>query len=161
VQSQIHNVVVVRRCSKTPANWRIFSEYVSCLFAVVRVGWCTTGVNKSRRNTSAFAILCERTKDLHNDGTAHREVSLSPPWTGRSLQAACYRCEIAHLRFVDGPFTLFALEQFEPDCHLTDYLNIRAYISSSPMLACIFPTANVPPWKRRTRPSLRADRSRG
>jgi hypothetical protein len=44
VQSQIQNVVVVRRCSKTPANKHILSSRLSCLFADVRVGWCTTGV---------------------------------------------------------------------------------------------------------------------
>ncbi len=57
VQSQIQNVVVVRRCSKTPANKHIISSRLSCLFAVVRVGWCTTGVNELRRNTETFACL--------------------------------------------------------------------------------------------------------
>jgi hypothetical protein len=48
VQSQIQNVVVVRRCSKTPANKHILSSRSSCLFADVRVGWCTTGVQDVR-----------------------------------------------------------------------------------------------------------------
>ena len=55
VQSQIHNVVVVRLRSEIAAKWRILSENVSCSFAAVRVGWCTTGVNEPRRNTNAFA----------------------------------------------------------------------------------------------------------
>jgi hypothetical protein len=57
VQSQIQNVVVVRRCSKTAANKHILSSRLSCLFVVVRVGWCTTGVNELRRNTETFACL--------------------------------------------------------------------------------------------------------
>jgi hypothetical protein len=48
VQSQIHNVVIVRRCSKTLANKHILSSRSSCLFADVRVGWCTTGVQDVR-----------------------------------------------------------------------------------------------------------------
>jgi hypothetical protein len=46
VQSQIYNFVAVRWCSEISAKWCILSEDVSCLFAVVRVGWCTTGVHE-------------------------------------------------------------------------------------------------------------------
>jgi hypothetical protein len=46
VQSQIHNVVAVRWCSEIAAKWRILSDNVSCPFAVVRMGWCTTGVHE-------------------------------------------------------------------------------------------------------------------
>src|SRR5918998_2958422 len=44
VQSQIHNVVVVCCCSEMPAKSGSCLRKRSCLFAVVRVGWCTTGV---------------------------------------------------------------------------------------------------------------------
>jgi hypothetical protein len=52
VQSQIHNVVVVRWSSESAANKHILSCELSCLFAAVHVGWCTTGVNRFQRNTS-------------------------------------------------------------------------------------------------------------
>jgi hypothetical protein len=38
VQSQIHNVVVVRRCSEMPAKPLIYLWKHSWVFAVVRVG---------------------------------------------------------------------------------------------------------------------------
>src|SRR5215211_1353765 len=57
VQSQGHNVVVVRWRSQIPAKWRIFLQTCSCLFAVVRVGWCTTGVQEPNRNASSLASL--------------------------------------------------------------------------------------------------------
>src|SRR5215204_3120812 len=44
VQRQIRNVVAVRWCSEIPANKPILSGRLSWLFAVVRVGWCTTSV---------------------------------------------------------------------------------------------------------------------
>src|SRR5919112_2583589 len=34
------DIVVVRQCSKTPASRRIFPVGSSCVFAVVRIGWC-------------------------------------------------------------------------------------------------------------------------
>src|SRR5215204_2785492 len=40
VQSQIHNVVVVRYCSEILANWHIHPFALSSLFAVVCAGWC-------------------------------------------------------------------------------------------------------------------------
>ena len=40
--------MVVRRCSKIPAKQPIRLYGASRLFAVVRVGWCTTGVNELR-----------------------------------------------------------------------------------------------------------------
>src|SRR5215217_406833 len=48
VQSQSHNVAIVRQCSKSAAKSRIYLQEYSCMFAVVRVGWCTTGVNETR-----------------------------------------------------------------------------------------------------------------
>ena len=45
VQSQGAIVVYVHHCSKTPAKLHVFLTDVSCLFAIVRAGWCTTGVN--------------------------------------------------------------------------------------------------------------------
>jgi hypothetical protein len=48
VQSQIRNVAVERHCSKTPANTYILFGRSSCLFAFVRLGWCTTGVQDVR-----------------------------------------------------------------------------------------------------------------
>src|SRR5918998_3286384 len=66
VQSQIHNVVVVRRCSKTPANKHILTSALSCLFAVVRVGWCTTGVSETRESpfyTALQTMLSHSTGD--------------------------------------------------------------------------------------------------
>ena len=44
VQSQIHNILVVRYCSEMPAKLSICLWKHSWLFVVVRVGWCTTGV---------------------------------------------------------------------------------------------------------------------
>ena len=44
VQSQIHTVVAVRYCSEIPAKQPIRLYDASQLFAVVPVGWCTTGV---------------------------------------------------------------------------------------------------------------------
>jgi hypothetical protein len=41
--------VVVRQCSKTPANRRIFSVVSSRVFAVVRVGWCQRWCQKPIR----------------------------------------------------------------------------------------------------------------
>jgi hypothetical protein len=46
VQSQIHIIVDVRRCSEMPAKRPIRLHNASRLFAIVRVGWCTTGVNE-------------------------------------------------------------------------------------------------------------------
>jgi hypothetical protein len=40
---QIHNVVVVHRCSEIPAKPSFYGWVYSSLFAVVRVGWCTNG----------------------------------------------------------------------------------------------------------------------
>jgi hypothetical protein len=51
VQSQNPIVAGVRYCSENPVKRRISSEHVSCLFAVVRVGWCTTGVQEVRVGT--------------------------------------------------------------------------------------------------------------
>ena len=51
VQSQIHIIVDVRRCSEMPAKRPIRLKYASLSFAIVRVGWCTTDVNSSLRNT--------------------------------------------------------------------------------------------------------------
>ncbi len=54
VQSQIHNVVVVRGCSEIPAlPW----WHTSWVFAVVRVGWCTTGVSGGLRARFSFLPL--------------------------------------------------------------------------------------------------------
>src|SRR5215204_1346643 len=57
VQSQIHNVVVVRYCSEILANWHIHPFALSSLFAIVCAGWCTTGVNKLLCNIRALAHL--------------------------------------------------------------------------------------------------------
>ena len=54
VQSQIHDVAVVRRCSKIPANKHILSSRLSCVFVIIRMGWCTTGVNEPRE---AYSVL--------------------------------------------------------------------------------------------------------
>jgi len=54
VQSQIHNVVVVRCCLRMPAKSCIFLWEHPCSFAAVRVGWCTTGVNGSLLKSGAF-----------------------------------------------------------------------------------------------------------
>ena len=48
VQSQGPTIVDVCRCSKLPANNHILSSRLSCLFAVVRLGWCTTGVQEAQ-----------------------------------------------------------------------------------------------------------------
>jgi hypothetical protein len=57
VQSQILNVAAVRWCSEIPANLRIPWWQTSCLFAVVRVGWCTTGVFGGLRARLSFLPL--------------------------------------------------------------------------------------------------------
>src|SRR5918995_6049429 len=56
-ESQNHIIAHVRRCSKTPAKRPILSGNVPRLFAIVRVGWCTTGVNEPRHNIATPAVL--------------------------------------------------------------------------------------------------------
>ena len=47
VQSQIQNVVAVRWCSEMPAKWCFCLWKHSCLFVVVRVGWCTNWCSRA------------------------------------------------------------------------------------------------------------------
>jgi hypothetical protein len=47
VQSQNLLIASVRSCSEIPAKQPIRLYVDSLLFAVVRVGWCTTGVNET------------------------------------------------------------------------------------------------------------------
>ena len=56
VQSQTHNVVVVRWRSEMPANPRILSFVPPPLPVFVRVGWCTTGVNEYWRAAPQGAL---------------------------------------------------------------------------------------------------------
>jgi hypothetical protein len=50
-------IVDVRRCSKIPAKRHGYSENVSLLLTVVRVGWCITGVNKQSSPAAGEATL--------------------------------------------------------------------------------------------------------
>jgi hypothetical protein len=60
VQSQSTIIVYVRRCSKIPANNGILGLDLPYMFAVVRAGWCTTGVNGPQRSTerARFCTIC-------------------------------------------------------------------------------------------------------
>jgi hypothetical protein len=60
VQRQIHNVAIVRLRSKSAAKLRIYLLKYSWVFAVVRVGWCITGVDGSRYEQRAATIMRKR-----------------------------------------------------------------------------------------------------
>jgi hypothetical protein len=68
VQKRIHNVVVVRRCSKIAANKHILSYRLTWMFSVVRLGWCQFGVNWLRvcsyLNIPIMAFFFNRAADL-------------------------------------------------------------------------------------------------
>src|SRR5918998_5378705 len=51
VQSQATITAGVRGCSERPAKQPSRLYEVSQVFAIVRVGWCTTGANVFQRNT--------------------------------------------------------------------------------------------------------------
>ena len=65
VQSQIQDVVAVRRCSKIPAKWCFCLWRRSWSFADVHVGWCTIGVDvnanlKVQNSFSCNSVLSAR-----------------------------------------------------------------------------------------------------
>src|SRR5215212_8784244 len=71
VQSQSTIIARVRGCSKIPANYPIRLFDASPLFAVVRMGWCTTGVDDSQRKPWCCALVqdlqaCTRAKQNSN-----------------------------------------------------------------------------------------------
>jgi hypothetical protein len=59
VQSQGTIIVDVRQCSEIPAKLRVCFWKRSWVFAFVRLGWCTIGVNGSSRNIKATAAVHE------------------------------------------------------------------------------------------------------
>jgi hypothetical protein len=59
VQSQGTIIVDVRQCSEIPAKLRVCFWKRSWVFAFVRLGWCTIGVNGSPRNIKATAVVHE------------------------------------------------------------------------------------------------------
>ena len=60
VQSRIHNVVVVHRCSKMPVKQPIRLYKASQMFAVVRVGWRQIGVSSEAHPIGKGKSLADR-----------------------------------------------------------------------------------------------------
>jgi hypothetical protein len=93
VQSQIHNVVVVHHCPEIPGKLRFCFWEHSWVFAVVCMGWCTTGVREVRAVGHVLLLPGLSIAGQENAGSAVAQEDGYRVVVGLARALARRRCE--------------------------------------------------------------------